>query len=79
MDEGSFLFQPGQHDTSNAVLRKDINDSFTQSDVRSLQRGSVFIGLRASLWNLCVYASLHVMLKQIPDLSKDPHRNSTAL
>lgn len=49
IDEGPFLFQAGQHDTFNAVLCKDINDSFTRSDVHSLQRESVFIGSRASL------------------------------
>lgn len=50
VNEGLFLFQPGQSDTFNAKLGKDVNDSFTQSNRHSLQRESgIFAGSGARL------------------------------
>lgn len=50
VNEGLFLFQPGQCDTSKAVLRKDVNDSCTQNHTHGLRsRSDVFVGLRARL------------------------------
>lgn len=47
-DEGLFLIQPGQFDTFNAKLGKDVIDSFTQSNRHSLQRES---GVFFWLWD----------------------------
>lgn len=77
-DEGLFLIQPGQFDTFNAKLGKDVIDSFTQSNRHSLQRESgVFFGSGTRLWNLGLFISLPVILKQVPDLPEELDRNLT--
>lgn len=63
--EGLFLLQPGQFDTFNAKLGKDVIDSFTQSNRHSLQRESgVFVGSGTRLWNLGLFISLPVILNK---------------